>query len=113
MTCLPSDPVPYACISYYCWTALLIKYMYCLNQKDSVSGSGTGPLGSESRDPVPYFETQSLEGRYWIPSQPYEDCLGGPVVYSIVSHSRNIWIIFAVFWRNVSFTYHAILYLLF
>ena len=30
---------------------------------------------SVSRDPVPDLETQSLEVRYWIPSQPYEDCL--------------------------------------
>ena len=29
-----------------------------------------------SRDPVPDFETQSLEVQYRIPSQPYEDCLG-------------------------------------
>ena len=42
----------------------------------SVSGSGTGPLDSESRDPVPDLETQSLEVQYQIPSQPYEDCLG-------------------------------------
>ena len=42
----------------------------------SVSGSGTGPLDSESRDPVPDLEIQSLEVRYRIPRQPYEDCLG-------------------------------------
>ena len=42
----------------------------------SVSGSGTGPLDSESRDPVPDLETQSLEVRYRTPSQPYADCLG-------------------------------------
>ena len=44
---------------------------------------GTGSLDSESRpldsvyrDPVPDLETQSLEVRYRIPSQPYEDRLG-------------------------------------
>ena len=30
-TCLPSDPVPYICNLYYCWTLLLIKY--CLDNK--------------------------------------------------------------------------------
>ena len=44
--------------------------------KGTVSGSGTGPLDSESRDQVPDLETQSLEVRYRIPRQPYEDCLG-------------------------------------
>ena len=44
--------------------------------KGSVSGSGTGSLDSEARDPVPDLETQSLEVRYRIPRQPYEDCLG-------------------------------------
>ena len=44
--------------------------------KGSVWGSGTGSLDSESRDPVPDLETQSLDVRYRIPRQPYEDCLG-------------------------------------
>ena len=41
----------------------------------SVSGSGTRSLDSVSRGPVPDLETQSLEVRYRIPSQPCEDCL--------------------------------------
>ena len=48
------------------------------------SGSGTRSLDSVSRDPVPDLETQRLEVRYRIPSQPYEDCLG--VWEYIVSH---------------------------
>ena len=42
----------------------------------SVSGSGTGPLDSEARDPVPDLETQSLEVGYRIPRQPCEAFLG-------------------------------------
>ena len=42
----------------------------------SVSGSATRSLDSVSRDPVLHLETQSLQVRYRIPSQPYEDCLG-------------------------------------
>ena len=40
-----------------------------------MSGSGTRSLDSVSRDLVLDLETQSLEVRYRIPSQPYEDCL--------------------------------------
>ena len=42
----------------------------------SVPGSDTRSPDSVSRNPVPDLETQSLEARNRIPSQPYEDCLG-------------------------------------
>ena len=79
----------------------------------SVLESGSGPPDPESRDAVLDLETQSLEVRYRIPSQPYEDCLRVQEYYSIVLYSRNIWIISAVFWRNISFSYRANFYLLF
>ena len=53
-----------------------IFHTYKLFPIDSVSECGTGPLDSESRDPVPDLENQSLEVQYRIPRQPYEDCLG-------------------------------------
>ena len=61
------------------------------------SGSGTGPLDYESRDPVPDLETQSLEVRYRIPSQSYEDCLG--VREYIISYYTAV--IFAIFFIEV------------
>ena len=51
----------------------------------------------------------SLEVRYWILRQA---CLGVWEYNSIVLYSRNIWINFAVFWSSISFSCHAIFYLL-
>ena len=45
------------------------KYERYLFREGSVSGSGIGPLDSDSMDPIPDLETQSLEVRYRIPSQ--------------------------------------------
>ena len=67
----------------------------------SVSGSSTGPLDSESFDPVPDLEIQSLEVRYWTPSQPYE--VSGLGVYGIVLYSHNIWIVFVQLPCNLLF----------
>ena len=66
-------------------------------QIGSISGSGPKSLDSVSRDAVPDLEIQSLEVRYRMPSQPYEDCLGVREYIVFLLYSHNIWIIFAVF----------------
>ena len=58
----------------------------------SVSGSSTGPLHSESRDPVPDLETQSLASGTGLRANPMRT-VSSPGVHSIALYSRNIWII--------------------
>ena len=95
----PTDPLRGISIYSYTLESVLT------NIQDSVLGSGTGPLDSESRYSVPDLEAQILKVRYRTLSQPYEDCLG--VGEYIVSYYT------AVIFGLLSFRYHAVFYLLF